>query len=178
MKKLHLEIVNDPYPENPRDWDNLGTMVCSHRRYTLGDEQLNYTDYTDWTDAKKGLMAKYKTDIFLPLYLYDHSGITMSTRPFTCKWDSGQVGFIYATKEAIRDAFGVKRISKQTLAKAITMLINEINEYNMYLSGEVYGAIILDDNNEQIDSCYGLLSREYAESVGEEMLCALQPSAY
>lgn len=173
-----VQIVNDPYPENPRDWDNLGNMVCSHRRYTLGDEQLNYTDYTNWADAKKGLMAKYKTDIILPLYLYDHSGITMSTRPFTCKWDSGQVGFIYVIKEAIRAAFSIKRISRQTRAKAIDILIDEVKTYDQYLTGEAYELRIVDDNENEIDSCYGIYSREDAKRIGEEMLCALQPSAY
>ena len=30
--------------------------------------------------------------LMLPLYLYDHSGITMNTTGFSCPWDSGQVG--------------------------------------------------------------------------------------
>ena len=30
--------------------------------------------------------------VFLPLYLFDHSGITMNTSGFSCPWDSGQVG--------------------------------------------------------------------------------------
>ena len=29
--------------------------------------------------------------VILPLYLYDHSGITMNTCGFSCPWDSGQV---------------------------------------------------------------------------------------
>lgn len=33
--------------------------------------------------------------VILPLYLYDHSGITMNTCGFSCPWDSGQVGWIY-----------------------------------------------------------------------------------
>ena len=35
--------------------------------------------------------------VILPLYLYDHSGITMNTCGFSCPWDSGQVGWIYAS---------------------------------------------------------------------------------
>ena len=30
-----LEIYFDSSPQNPRNWDNLGTMVCLHRRYSL-----------------------------------------------------------------------------------------------------------------------------------------------
>ena len=36
-------LTIDIYPEehlddSPRDWDNMGTMVCWHSRYTLGDK--------------------------------------------------------------------------------------------------------------------------------------------
>ena len=31
---------------------------------------------------------------FLPLYGYMHGGITISLRPFSCRWDSGQIGWI------------------------------------------------------------------------------------
>ena len=41
MKKYELKIVQDTDPESPRTWDNLGTMVCFHKRYELGDK----TDY-------------------------------------------------------------------------------------------------------------------------------------
>lgn len=37
----------------------------------------------------------------LPLYLYDHSGITMNTTGFSCPWDSGRVGFIFAAQATI-----------------------------------------------------------------------------
>jgi hypothetical protein len=34
-----LFVVLDDEPINPREeWDNFGTMVCFHKRYTLGDE--------------------------------------------------------------------------------------------------------------------------------------------
>ncbi len=36
--KYLIEILNDEDPENPREWDNLGTMVCFHRHYNLGDK--------------------------------------------------------------------------------------------------------------------------------------------
>lgn len=55
MTTLHHEIVDnftltihpDETPENPRDWDNLGTMICWHRRYTLGDSH-SFAGVADW----------------------------------------------------------------------------------------------------------------------------------
>jgi len=39
-----LEIVVDEDPGSSREWDNLGTIVCFHSRYNLGDEQLKYRE--------------------------------------------------------------------------------------------------------------------------------------
>ena len=33
-----IKLVHDHDAESPREWDNLGSMVCAHRRYRLGDE--------------------------------------------------------------------------------------------------------------------------------------------
>jgi len=33
-----IKIIHDPDPESPRDYDNLGTMICWHRRYNFGDK--------------------------------------------------------------------------------------------------------------------------------------------
>lgn len=101
-----LEIHTDEDPQNPRDWDNLGVMICFHRRYNLGDDKTKISELTsDTVEAAQELRERIekKGGIVLPLYLYDHSGITMKTTPFHCQWDSGQVGFIYITKKKMRE---------------------------------------------------------------------------
>ncbi len=37
-----LKIYQDDNTDSPRSWDNLGTMICFHRRYNLGDKH-NYS---------------------------------------------------------------------------------------------------------------------------------------
>ena len=104
-----LKVERDDYPLNPReDWDNFGNMICFHRNYSLGDYELS-KEYEP-NDYYK--LKKRKDVVILPLYLYDHSGITINTTGFSCRWDSGQVGFIYVTHEEIRKEFGVKRVTK------------------------------------------------------------------
>lgn len=118
-----VTIFYDHNAESPREWDNIGTMVCWHRRYNLGDKH-SYNEPRDFLldlaqQANEGCdrCANGDCDMFdelglddlltlvkqkfiiLPLYLYDHSGITMSTSDFGDRWDSGQVGWIYASKE-------------------------------------------------------------------------------
>src|SRR5665213_3275770 len=45
---MTVEITIDPMPEdcNPRGDCNVGVMLCSHRRYNLGDEQIKGEDFT------------------------------------------------------------------------------------------------------------------------------------
>ena len=184
-----LVMWYDEMAESPREWDNLGTMVCFHGRYNLGDkheyskprdffldllsehenellagacpdvlsrlfyywknhdgandalclellnmaEELTHSQLGDAFPADKLGQVIAKDDpawlwemveeelspgdlrdivedldkyIILPLFLYDHSGITMSTGPFSCPWDSGQVGWIYAPKQKFIEETG------------------------------------------------------------------------
>lgn len=40
-KGYDINIYYDEDSQSPRDWDNVATFVCCHRRYTLGDRQDN-----------------------------------------------------------------------------------------------------------------------------------------
>lgn len=142
---------------NPRDNDNLGVMVCWHRSYKLGDDPNEFSspqDFQEWADSKEGKAA---IALILPLYLYDHSGITMNTSGFSCSWDSGQVGYIYITRETIRKEYSVKRISKQLLERVRGYLVSEVEEYDSFLRGEVYGYIVENADGDHLDSCWGFI---------------------
>lgn len=45
---MTVEIDYDPMPQdaNPREGCNVGVMLCGHRRYRLGDEQVDGDDFT------------------------------------------------------------------------------------------------------------------------------------
>lgn len=151
---VRAEIYHDDdCQESPRDWDNLGTMVCWHRDYDLGDEN----DFDNPTEFKEWL--KDNPAIVLPLFLYDHSGISMSTSreyPFNCPWDSGQVGYIYLTLERARKEYSCKRISKQLRNRIVSYLKGEVKTYNQYLTGDIYGfKTVCNECETEIDSCWG-----------------------
>jgi|694.fasta_scaffold86100_11 hypothetical protein len=134
LKNNHVLIVEqDINPLNPRvDFDNITTMVCFHKRYTLGDVNDLKSEYFDgWNQLKEFLESDNNIIAIKPLYLYDHSGITISTTPFSCRWDSGQIGFVYVTQEAL-DREGIHE------NKASEIIDNEVALYDSYLTGEVY----------------------------------------
>ena len=93
-------------------------MICFHKRYNLGDKHdFDRSDYESWDELKQAIIKETDAAIILPLYLYDHSGITMNTTGFYCPWDSGIVGYITISKAKIRSEYGLKKVSKKMLSK-------------------------------------------------------------
>ncbi len=175
MFELHRETVNDktlrivpdPHPMNPRvECDALGTMICWHPRYNLGDKH-SYRNNQELFIALAGYEDEVPFDleaiekralrnaIILPLYLYDHSGLTMNTTGFSCPWDSGQVGYVFVTLEDARTEFSAKRLSSKMRERALDILRAEVDVYDAYLRGDFCGFEIMGDDDEVIDSCWG-----------------------
>lgn len=168
-----LKIYVDEQPSTPREWDNMGKMICLHNRYTLGDKH-NYKaeDYSGWAEMKKAIIKNENAGVILPLYLYDHSGITMRTTPFGDRWDSGQVGFIVISKEKIKEEYSVKRITQKVIEQATKVAIAEVEIFDQYITGDVYG-FKLFENGEETDSCWGFFGSDIKtngilDSVGIE----------
>lgn len=167
-----IRIERDPDPQNPRrEWDNFGTMVCFHRRYNLGDDfhGLRSGDFAGWHALEDHLRKELKAAVVLPVYMYDHGGITISTSPFSCPWDSGQIGFTYVTRERLLDTFGKKRVTKSLLKKATELLQSEADVYDAYLTGDVYGWVAETRENEDAewqrdDSCWGFYGYDHLKS--------------
>ncbi len=147
---LKLKIATDDTAQNPREaYDHLGRMVCWHKRHTLGDEQPK-----EEPDAYRAELPE--GSIVLDLYLYDHSGLRMSTNAFNDRWDSGQVGFIYATPEVIAKEFGAYETMTDDLRdKVVNVLEAEVKTYDDYLSGNVWGFVLENEDGDTLDSCWG-----------------------
>lgn len=220
--KYTLRVEQEEYAESPREWDNVAKMICWHRHYNLGDKH-NYDDsfefligvakeigiFTDdmWDMDQVELEKKIcETNmvVIVPLNLYDHSGITISTStryPYNDYWDAGCVGFAYITKEkAMKElrayevdengnrikieykypngmvTYGYKTnpLTDETWrARAREVVDAEVETYDQYLRGDVYGYILEKEvtvevkcphcgevisthtEMEEVDSCWG-----------------------
>ena len=180
-----LKIIADPDPTNPRrDWDNASTMACEHRRYDLGDKggtdelvsairasryYRRCWDDLDGIDLIGAALLKCKDILALPLYLYDHSGITMSTSrayPFNCPWDTGLVGFIFMDKSAVLREFGGTRLTPTVKRRALDLMVAEVEAYDQFLTGDVWGYVVENADGEHLDSCWGLYGIRYAIEEG------------
>jgi hypothetical protein len=170
-----LQIVPDEDPLDPRENDNIGIMVFLHRRYSIGDKHdIKESNFHSFEEIKNYLIKKKKAILISPVFMIDHSGISIRiNRNFSDvdpgNWDSGQIGFIYTTNTQIKKMYleKGKKITPEILEKIKECLISEIEEYNEYLSGSAYGYQILK-NGEIQDSCYGYLGYSGIEYIKDQ----------
>ena len=180
-----LTVEYDECAMDPREWDNVCTMVCWHRSYRLGDRHkyddsdeffndllyricgMHPDDYEDLpTRDKYKLACESDKLVIKPINMYEHSGITVSTSngyPYNDRWDAGCVGFIYVTKEQVlAQLHGVAEEHWKNLANNI--IENEMETYDQYVRGEVYWYRLTKKVIEQ-DLCphCGEVIREYEE---------------
>jgi hypothetical protein len=180
-----VKLTADPEPLNPRkEYENVCVMCCEHRRYDLGDGGMDLLIDRLQEDPRWGLrelegLPMPDTDNYadmialaekwgytcLPLYLYDHSGITIRTTPFSCPWDSGQVGWAFLSPRA-------KASAGLTEDQAVELIKAEVKVYDKYLAGDVWGVLVLDKDGNEVESCYGILGEEDAREVAKDMIPA------
>ena len=148
-KRLGI-IYRDIDPVNPREnYDHLTRIFIPRSGPVRGDtddidelyELLGRkgcdTDWDGWQPARpQDLVAvckQYGIDL-RPLYAHIHGGIILSLSPFSCKWDSGQCGWVWLDL----DDPEVKSVAKRVDGIDSIFRI-EVQEFHQYVSGDVYG---------------------------------------
>ena len=158
-KGCSFDIFHDEDPMNPRtEWDNLGKMICFHKRYDLGDQHdYRSENYNSFDELYEEIEQDYPDAVILPIYMYDHSGLTINTTGFHCEWDSGQIGWILMERKVGRENWPDAEDLDQKIRDC---LISEVETYDQYLRGDVYG-FILDKDTEDEESCGGFFGMDY-----------------
>ncbi len=118
-------------------------------------------------EQAKELVDRYaKTHWIMPIEAYIHSGVRLAFSQEgqfpDRRWDVSQVGFVFAAKSQWR-------LSKSARKAAASLLEN----WNQYLSGDVWGYVIEDDNGKHLNSCWGLYGKDYAEDQAKEAMASL-----
>lgn len=264
-------IQQDNMNDSPRDWDNMATMACWHRNYSLGDKlddktpedfwhrmvrenvpredvfeaalngklkgirlqqneespdlydiyETSYwrtifggsepSEYLEFESVRKeGILDYLEDDLsvghcmtllesyaeWLPLWLYDHSGITMSCGArcgqYADQWDSGQVGWIFVTKDRMMKEVwghdGRPLTDGNWRGRADEIMRGEVETYDQYLTGDVYGFTLYEIEREsgledeiteedlnEIDSCWGFYGSDISESgLADQIGCGLE----
>lgn len=175
---LTIRIVPDDDAESPRTYDNLGHMVCFHPRYTLGDDEINPDEYQSVDDLLTTLVDDYDPTVVLPLYLFDHSGITIRAgapvdlaelflpdrEPFTFDpggWDTSFVGFVLDSPDT-RRTIGVRPEDVEEVLRW------EVDAYANWLEGGYVAYIVEDEDGTHLDSLWGIDDLDYAKECANQ----------
>lgn len=120
-------------------------------------DQIIHADYAfdEYTIKLTALMERYA--FILPVYCYEHSGMTIKTGAFSDTWDSGQVGVIFCTKERARHEWGGKTgiLNQKRVKQVYACLESEVSVMDDYIRGAVYGYVLADEDENEIESCWG-----------------------
>jgi hypothetical protein len=152
-----IEIHTDDDPQNPvENFDMLSIFaLVNHRNYKVTTKDCQFSDLRELQEHFKEL----KNDVvYLPVRLYDHSGLTCSTSggyPYNDSWDSGLWGYVFITKEKALKEFSCKNFTKKIKDKCIKIMQSEVQYLDDYLINNVYGYQVKDNDGEILDSCWG-----------------------
>lgn len=159
---LTCALEYDPDPSSPSDWDTIGTFTQWHRRYTFGAP----VDGPQRAALERGgprLLARYLELVehaagILPVGLYDHSGLSVyagggPALGDAAGWDSGTVGFMWTSRERIRELCG-DGPEYQTPEWIADALAAEVRTWDDYLTGAVIGWTVSDADG-ILDGCWG-----------------------
>lgn len=150
---------------------------------------------------------------WMPLWLYDHSGITMScgarVGQYADCWDSGCVGWIIVLKKTVMEEVGTEYVLDENgerirlehkheghpstwsyktrpltddtwRSRAVKIMQTDVEIYDLYLTGEVYGYTIHEWNDDdeswnEGDSYPGFLGSDIVENgICGEVGCGLR----
>lgn len=143
------------------DVDRIGTFWGFHRKYDLGDKPPSWADphnFDSWDEFEAAIRERLGVKVLLPVYMYDHSGVTIRTTPFSCGWDSGQIGFVFADGPAFD---GLSESDIQEVLKS------EIAEYAEVLEGHVYEYRVTDPEGDELGSCCGFIGSDLSVLFNE-----------
>lgn len=156
--------------------------ACSHTMCIPSDDIDYFAE-----DVDESLSAREKLDmiaatgeiVWLPISMYEHSGISIwlgekSGHP-DARWDCSTIGFAYvekctAEKEgALRaDEKGLYNGRKSWQEWAYAMMEIEMEVYNQYVTGEVFGYMVEDGDGYCNDSCWGFYGTDEIPRMIEE----------
>lgn len=147
-----VQLFRDEDAQSPADWDTLGTLHMIARDIFDGMERLDDSCHS----VKVHIRAcRMKGLTVLPVgFRYYGSG---EYRLRVCEDDQAN-GFIVADP-ARALAEGVEDLDE--------LLRSEVETWDTYLRGDVYGYTVLGLDGESLDSCWGLYGYYYALATAQ-----------
>ena len=188
--KVQAELIYDQHAANPRDCDNLGTILIAPNKAhwvaspdSAVDTSIPFgkNPYEHWENLRREQLKLKKSEIAIvyPITKYEHGEISLQLG-YKQGWDYTVSGFVYVTKETLRKCYGVDRITKSIIERAKNCLQAELDLLTSWLNGDCYGWQIKEyartddgldwEEVDTLDSCWGYFDKEQALDDMQNML--------
>ena len=163
-----VNIIYDSDAESPsKNSDDEERRICfltttNNRYFVVRVDGFNPEDLED----EERLAEVEKTHHVYPLYAYIHSGVALSlgrSGQFSCPWDSGRIGSVFITKDTSEIT------EPEKCAEGL------VEQWNQYLSGDVWGYEIEDPDGVHVDSCCGFYGLEYCKEEARNAVPDVTP---
>lgn len=119
--------------------------------------------------------------VMLPISMYEHSGITLwlgsKDGHFDSQWDCSSIGFSYVEKSTAEKEMPQRKLDdgqeNDWKKWAYDMMEGEMETYDQFVRGEVYGYMIEDENGEEgsdtdLCGCWGFYGDDGKKDMIEE----------
>jgi len=137
--------------ENPNDWWGDSFLVFDHRQFCIEKKGYSPQDIFDDGGRVKGYFV-------FRCYAYIHSGVVLSVGSPAgfpdIRWDVSSTGYWLVKREK----------GCYTVEKARQVAENMCSAWNTYLSGEVYGYMLEDSEEDEEGGCWGFYGYDYEKS--------------
>lgn len=155
--KYLIKIYPDDGNESPNDWwDDEKFLIFDHRDLYVERDGFNPDDIFENGETVKGYHV-------FRCYAYIHGGVALDVDSHTfpdARWDVSFKGF-----------WLIKRVKGTWTRKhALTAALDLCKTWNQYLSGDVYCYKIYNENDEEIDSCWGYYGVESCMEAAEDIV--------
>lgn len=182
-EKRLVRFFRDEFPDDPRYYSDFNTLAL-FTRYAIGDIRYSshYTPEIFWRNlvienAELDYKVKNSIDdltvdqciqhmkpymICLPIWLVEHGTIQLKVadeKPD--RWDSSFAGWYVITKKQAKQ-IGYNEWTEATKAMLRRYMLSELDEYNAFLSGDVWGYQLYTYEEDEGIWCK-LTEEQYAE---------------
>lgn len=152
-KGYDINVYFDYDADSPRElFDGLGTIYSNHKNYSPDNHGIEELMEKFGCNGIKELIStieKEKKYIYLPIYAYIHSGITINTSGYSDPWDSGFFGIIMVDKTD-------DECNGMTDEQIKNCLQTEVEDLDAYYTGQVFRYEVINTVGECIDSLNGI----------------------
>ena len=156
-KGVEIEVTHTNMETSPRKLSNkvsTSTFVSGTTGRTSGLADVNLPAALHGrriSDSIENYAAHYGLEVVdllcWTVYKYEIDGdITLSTTLFHDLWKGDIAGFIYESKETLREEFGIKRISPRLKEELGERIQAELNELCEWANSRRYTVSIVSDN--------------------------------